>query len=256
MEKTKIDWCNSTWNPVTGCYHDCKYCYAKSIAHRFSGGRENSIDNQTMIIALENKICEDKNGKVEAYPYGFMPTFHKYRLNEYQNKKGRNIFVCSMADLFGEWVPEEWIKDVFEACKIAPQHNYLFLTKNPGRYIELENNKKLPWANNFWFGTSVTSQMDKFTWFTEKKFHWFLSIEPILEDLGEIPVDLPKPEWVIVGAETGNRKNKVIPKKEWIERLVKECRKYNIPIFMKSSLENIWKETLIQEFPHQLLKRG
>ncbi|MFR1061782.1 MAG: DUF5131 family protein [Enterocloster sp.] len=60
-----------------------------------------------------------------------MPTFHKYRLNEYQNKKSRNIFVCSMADLFGEWVPDEWIEEVFEACDNAPQHNYLFLTKNP-----------------------------------------------------------------------------------------------------------------------------
>ena len=64
--------------------------------------------------------------------------------------------------------------------------------------------------------------------------------------------DAPKPEWVIIGAETGNRKDKVVPEKEWLEQLVSECRKYGIPVFMKSSLENIWEGELIQEFPEQL----
>lgn len=244
MNKTKIDWCDSTWNPVTGCLHGCKYCYARGIANRF-GGKGLGIAhilNEPFIVS----------GVKKPYPFGFTPTLHRYKMNEYANKKGRNIFVCSMADLFGNWVPDDWIEEVFNACHNAPQHNYLFLTKNQERYIELENDRKLPWADNFWFGTSVTRLSDKYTWFTEKKFHWFLSVEPMLEDLGEIAPDSAKPEWIIIGAETGNRKDKVVPERAWIENLVEECRKYNIPIFMKSSLVDIWGEPLIQEFPGSL----
>lgn len=249
MEKTKIDWCESTWNPITGCLHGCEYCYARTIAHRFDGKVEPDIKGSDLRV-LDEPLAGDK-GRL-AYPFGFNPTFHKYRLNDYESKQGRNIFVCSMADLFGAWVPTEWIEEIFEVCKKAPQHNYLFLTKNPERYITLENEKKLPWVNNCWFGTSVTKLSDKYTWFTEKKFHWFISVEPILEDLGEMNPNSAKPEWVIVGAETGNRKNKVIPERAWIEKLVTECEKYNIPIFMKSSLLEIWGEDLIQQYPEKL----
>lgn len=256
MDKTKIDWCDSTWNPVTGCLHGCEYCYARGIANRFGGTDSEVFDEEYRLYAkheLDNTLM--LNGKKAPYPYGFAPTFHNYKLDEYRDKKGRNIFVCSMADLFGSWVPDEWIIKVFEACKNAPQHNFLFLTKNSEKYIELESDKKLPWADNFWFGTSVTKLSDKYTWFTDKKFHWFLSVEPILEDLGEMAPDSAKPEWIIIGAETGKRKDKVIPKREWIESLVLECRKYDIPVFMKSSLADIWGEHLIQEFPKGLKAR-
>ena len=249
MDKTKIDWCDSTWNLVTGCLHGCKYCYARGIANRF-GFHANEPDIKERVL-LEIPVSA---GKKVPYPFDFQPTFHKYRLNEYQNKKRRNIFVCSMADLFGDWVPDSWIEEVFKACEKAPQHTYLFLTKNPGRYIELEKNRRLPWADNFWFGSSVTQLSDKYTWFTKKKFHWFLSVEPILEDLGPMNADVPKPEWVIVGAETGRRKEKVVPERTWIESLLEECRKYGIPIFMKSSLSEIWGEPLLQEFPKELKK--
>lgn len=252
MEKTKIDWCDSTWNPVTGCLHGCEYCYARRIAERFGDKKSQKGINHE----LEEPKHYLEDGKIRAYPFGFDPTLHRYRLVEYEGKKGRNVFVCSMADLFGAWVPDEWIKEVFEACKQAPQHNYLFLTKNPGRYIELEKDRRLPWADNFWFGSSVTKLHDKYTWFTEKKFHWFLSVEPILEDLGQMDEETPKPEWVIVGAETGQRKDKVAPDRKWIESLLIECRKYGIPIFMKSSLAEIWGEPLIQEFPEQMIKKG
>ena len=157
-----------------------------------------------------------------------------------------------MADLFGEWVPDRWIQEVFDACCKAPQHQYLFLTKNPSRYIGLEYERKLPRADNFWFGSSVTRLGDGYVWFEETKFHWFLSIEPILEDLGKMHLNSQKPEWIIVGAETGKRKDKVIPERRWIENLLMECRKYDIPIFMKSSLIDIWGEPLIQEFPEEL----
>ena len=250
MNKTKIDWCDSTWNPVTGCLHECEYCYARGIAKRFG-------ENYTDYSAYHNDNPKlhilDYPIDVSPYPFGFDPTFHYYRLKEYQNKKRpRNIFVCSMADLFGAWVPNKWIEEVFLACMQAPQHNYLFLTKNPGRYLELELDMGLPGEDNFWFGSSVTKLSDKYTWFTEKKFHWFLSVEPMLEDLGKMDEDAPKPEWVIVGAETGRRKGKVVPDRKWIESLLFECRKYGIPIFMKSSLTEIWGEPLIQEFPSEL----
>ena len=246
MDKTKIDWCDSTWNPVTGCMHGCQYCYARGFITRFGG-------KATCISHVLNERWRDGGGNAKPYPFGFTPTFHRYKLDEYQKKKRpRNIFVCSMADLFGEWVPEEWIVEVFEACKKAPQHNYLFLTKNPKRYIELCQKGLLPQEDNFCFGSSATRPSDHYSWFTDQKFHWFLSMEPLLEEFGEINPGAAKPEWVIIGAETGNRKDKVIPRRTWIENLVDQCRLYGIPVFMKDSLTNIWGEPLIQEFPKDL----
>ncbi|MCM1192003.1 MAG: phage Gp37/Gp68 family protein [Butyrivibrio sp.] len=155
MNKTKIDWCDSTWNPVTGCLHGCEYCYARGIAHRFSGGGENWTDDKT--IVLNEKAYEEEQEKAIPYPYGFIPTFHRYRLNDYICKKGRNIFVCSMADLFGHWIPLEWQREVFTACRKAPQHNYIFLTKNPQMYVVLDKLGEMPADDNMWFGATVTT---------------------------------------------------------------------------------------------------
>lgn len=242
MNKTKIDWCDSTWNPVTGCNHGCKYCYARGIAHRFDGGKKLKYGARTI---LDEPVII--NGNKSAYPFGFVPTFHRYRLNDYIGKKGRNIFVCSMADLFGSWVPDSWIDEVFTACEKAPQHNYLFLTKNPARYVELINNTDffVKTKNNMWFGYSYNGKESKQWW--NPDYNIFASVEPILE-----PVEVPRCKWLIVGAETGRRKDKVIPKREWIEQIVEDCKKYEIPLFMKSSLVDIWGEPLIQEFPKEL----
>lgn len=247
MEKTKIDWCDSSWNPVTGCLHGCEYCYARNIAHRFSGhGEEWSDDN---LHELDKKIYGEESEKSEPYPYGFEPTFHRYRLDEYRNKKGRNIFVCSMADLFGEWVPDSWIEEVFKACEAAPQHNYLFLTKNPKRYEKLLDRYMPP---NMWFGWSQTGPMGAdFSFTTHHSVQTFVSVEPLLKPFEEYRIR--GIDWVIIGAETGFRKDKVIPKREWIEDIVGQCRKEDIPVFMKSSLMDIWGEQLIQEFPKQLI---
>lgn len=108
MNKTKIEWCDSTWNPVTGCYHGCPYCYARRMVERF--GRKygkSANENAHDVLELTDPI-KDENGKCIAYPTGFIPTLHRYRLrlNEYKDKSPRTIFVCSMADLFGEWVPD------------------------------------------------------------------------------------------------------------------------------------------------------
>lgn len=263
MDKTKIDWCDSTWNPVTGCIHECEYCYARGIANRFGSFETIDGENIKVINTGSTVNCIEVKEKVRSpYPEKFTPTFHRYRLGDYENKSGRNIFVCSMADLFGCWVPDEWIEAVFDACKKATQHNYLFLTKNPKRYVELQDNKKIIKKDNMWYGTSITDgkSLVKFANFFHnfgfgKKI--FLSIEPILSDIGKTAtwkeaVECYHMGWVIIGAETGSRKDKVIPKREWIERIVYDCYVNNIPLFMKSSLAEIWGEPLIQDFPEQL----
>lgn len=245
MDKTKIDWCDSTWNPVTGCLHGCEYCYARGIANRFGG-------NFTMSRCSEHGFLELYARPDNPYPDKFSPTFHRYRLNDYIDKKGRNIFVCSMADLFGSWVPDNWIEEIFKACEKAPQHNYLFLTKNPGRYVELINNTDffVKTKGNMWFGYSYTGKESKQWW--NPDYNIFASVEPILE-----PIEIPRCKWLIVGAETGRRKYKVIPKREWIEHLVYYCGKWNIPLFMKSSLADIWAPVpLVQQFPEKLKHEG
>lgn len=129
MNKTKIDWCDSTWNPVTGCLHGCEYCYARKIAKRFGGFTEledTDLDYQKICesgIAEIDQPLKFINGKGKIknapYPFYFMPTLYRYRLNEPQKwKKGRNIFVCSMADLFGTWVPDRWIEEVVAADRV------------------------------------------------------------------------------------------------------------------------------------------
>ncbi len=296
MNKTKIEWCDSTWNPVTGCLHGCEYCYARGIAHRFGGWTDSDGDtwhdeiirNEKQIRDLDNPLYVargEKTGKYPQapYPYDFIPTLHRYRFNEYIGKKGRNIFVCSMADLFGDWVPDSWIEEVFKACEKAPQHNYLFLTKNPNgipKSSHIYNGVFGRHRDNYWFGTTITCQKDledRLWSLLQVQGHSFLSVEPILDKLDldciwvseknkEVILSLQKkaayyfgggqsyhmPEWVIIGAETGRRKDKVVPKREWIEDIVNECRKANIPVFMKSSLADIWGEPLVQEFPEGL----
>lgn len=268
MNKTKIDWCDSTWNPVTGCLHGCEYCYARRIAERFGG---HTLDGDTTTDSFYDEVLdealyiESQQQKVKApYPFGFKPTLYRYRLDEYQNKKSRNIFVCSMADLFGEWVPDSWIEEVFKACEKAPQHNYLFLTKNPDRYIELLLHDKLSEHKNMWYGMSITKKSDThtaeaITQDLPSEANAFLSIEPIMENVLTENLEIVIAnfcDWVIIGAETGQRKNKVVPERKWIEDIVNECRKADIPVFMKSSLANIWGEPLIQEFPEELKKNG
>lgn len=261
MEKTKIDWADSTWSPVTGCLHGCEYCYARSIAKRFGGANDGEVsyegeeNNQNHVLDHPYKWYSDDGSTARnaPYPFYFDPTFHRYRLDDYINKKGRNIFVCSMADLFGDWVPDSWIEEVFAACEKAPQHNYLFLTKNPERFAEYS----IPNDKNLWYGTSICKKED----ISKCKYlplggNKFVSIEPILEDLEVADSAIFNyVDWFIIGTETGRRKDKVVPERKWIEDIVNEGRKENVPVFMKSSLSEIWEEPLIQEFPVELRKR-
>ena len=190
--------------------------------------------------------------KKAPYPFAFDPTFHRYKLDEPQCwKKPRAIFVCSMADLFGEWVPDEWIEQVFEACEAAPQHRYLFLTKNPKRYVDLYGNGILRVRDSFWYGSTITGANEPFFFsrMPDDNPHTFCSIEPIIEPVGTMQ---EMPDWVIVGAETGNRKGKVAPCKEWIDEIAAECKRRGKPLFMKDSLHDLMGDDFKQEFPWEV----
>lgn len=247
-DRTKIDWCDASWNPVTGCKHGCEYCYARGIARRY--GCKINGDMGNALAVLEEPYRRAIDGKINPYPYEFLPTFHRYRLDIPKRwTKPRSIFVCSMADLFGEWVPDEWITSVFDACLAAPQHRYLFLTKNGNRYLELAKKGVMPDRENFWYGCSVTRPDEPF--FFSDRYKTFASVEPILEPFDWVPGlnNIELPDWIIVGAETGNRKGKVKPKKDWLYGIVNGCAEHHIPLFMKESLRELMGNDFQQEFP-------
>ena len=283
--KTKISWADATWNPVTGCLHGCEYCYARKIAERFEpyeiydpemALQRHAIANKQLIGLGAPYVLDfpwqqrNKNGTIQnaPYPFGFAPTFHRYKLDEPARwTRPRNIFVCSMADLFGDWVPDEWIDDVIKSTQRALQHRYLFLTKNPERYGEwLERFETcsidgLDEVENCWFGASASNNAE-LERANRSKAQW-VSIEPIRErietDEGQFiefnPYTGAKRKrwvWVVIGAETGNSKNKVAPKREWIDDIVDACEDYGTPVFMKESLRTMMGDDFRQEFPWEV----
>ena len=256
MLKTKIEWCDSTWNPITGCRHKCPYCYARRMAERFSGY---DPENQGGVVQLGNGCPElskhVRKGQpghktVAPYPFGFEPTFHRYRLE--QPKKWVNpqtIFVCSMADLFGAWVPTKWIVEVLDACQAAPQHRYIFLTKNPRRYAELDRLALLPREDNFWYGSTVTSKSDR-RFNGHIRLNTFLSIEPLHENLDAGLGSFGGDRWIIIGAETGQRKEKIVPEKAWVDNICEAADLTRAAVFMKDSLIPIvGEENMRRELP-------
>lgn len=275
--KTKIDWCDSTWNPVTGCLHGCEYCYARRIAERFRARQIYDPECQCQRKMIERGMLKgtgkpleltypweqrNKDGSITnaAYPFGFEPTFHRYKLDEPQKwKKPRTIFVCSMADLFGDWVPDEWIQKIFEACDKASQHRYMFLTKNPSRYAELLNllpkHRRPPNVAEMWFGQSFTGAERNYTPLALPPWQYrFASIEPLLRNLSraEAMEIAATNEWIIVGAETGVRKGKIIPKREWVENIVEAAQITGMKVFMKDSLRELMGADFRQELPWEM----
>lgn len=201
MNKSKIEWCDHTWNPITGCRHNCSYCYAKRMTARFAGdvrlnlmakkdySTEPAADNSENVFILDKPMLNE-TGNTLVYPFGFEPTYHKYRMDYPEKlKMGNNIFVGAMADIFGKWVPGEWIRDVMETCLDNPIHNYLFLTKNPERYTEVGVPAGL---ENMWYGTTITcdADADRFN-YLPAGCNTFVSIEPLMGDIVSIdePVD-------------------------------------------------------------------
>lgn len=265
MNRSKIEWCDHTWNPITGCRHNCQYCYARKMTARFAGDvRLNKMakkdyslapaaDGSGKVYVLDTPMLNE-TGCALVYPFGFEPTFHRYRLDiPPKLKMGNNIFVGAMADVFGEWVPDSWLDDIFSVCIQNPIHNYLFLTKNPERYTEYE----VPGGcENLWYGTSITreSEMSKFN-SLPAGCKTFVSMEPILEDLNPEYHNIlfRQVDWIILGAETGRNKNKVVPQWDWIKRIILMSDAAGVPVFMKDSLLPIAGEkNMRREFPKQL----
>jgi len=212
MNKTKIEWTDYSWNPITGCLHNCWYCYAKKLFTRF--------------------------GK------SFEPIFYPERLNELKKlKKPAKIFVCSVADLFAKWTPEEWRYKVLDEIE-KPEYNHLIfqlLTKNP-------ENIRVRAKDNIWIGTTITNQSEfqkAYDLVYEYQGTKFLSFEPILEQIDLKPIEcINAIDWIIVGKLTGSKKVELDT--DWINILLEETAEANIPIFLKNNLN--W-HIKIQEFP-------
>lgn len=219
MQRTPIEWVKNkdgvqgyTWNPLTGCEHECPYCFARWIARRFG------------------KTKEEKD---------FKPVFRPERLNEPQKiKKSSMVLVCSMADLFGEWVPEEWIEAILLACGEAPQHRYIFLTKNPERYLKIDFNHKTWWPLTHLKGMSSEGHLSSAPILVD-----FISFEPLLQEPATLPVlmqSMSSLRWIIVGAQTGPGAKAHQPKKEWVEDIIKACEDTNTSLFLKDNLLKIY----------------
>ena len=225
MNKTKIEWCDSTLNPVVGCTYGCKYCYARKMNTRF-------------------KWIEDFS----------KPKFFPERLEQLKSKKPKIIFMNSMSDI-ADW-EDEWILETFTAIDCNLRHRYLFLTKRIDSFVNklLFNQTISDLAFSLhpfiFIGSSVDTQKQLDSNFYNANFY---SIEPILEQISFDADRLEKAKWVIIGAETGNRKDKVVPKKEWIDTIVEDCNEIGIPVFMKDSLiPIIGEENMLREFPEEL----
>lgn len=263
MNPSGIEWCDYTWNPITGCLHECPYCYARRMTARFAGDvRLNKMAKKDYSLVSAN-AGEDlyvldtpmlnETGKPLVYPFGFAPTLHRYRMDTPAKlKMGKNIFVGAMADMFGAWIPDSWLDEVFEVCTQHSIHNYLFLTKYPQRYEQY----CVPAGENMWYGTTITRENDigRIIYLPAER-RKFVSIEPLMEDIEPQNNYLMFRciDWVIIGAETGKRKDKTVPQLEWVKKIVLEAERNGIPVFMKDSLLPIvGEENMRRDFPSQL----
>lgn len=224
MKKTKIDWCDCTINPVVGCKNGCPYCYAERLNKRFG-----------------------------FIPNWKEPQFFPERLKQLYSKTPKTIFMDSMSDI--GWWDSDWGFKTYFAMKENPQHAYIFLTKyqkyNSGFHVifPYKEERRIKRIQNVFVGKSVTHQRE-----LELCARYdFLSIEPILEPICLRAIgDNLYCQAVIIGAETGNRKDKVVPKKEWISDIVKHCDAANVKVFMKESLRELMGDEFRQdELPWQ-----
>ena len=213
----KIDWTDYSFNPQSGCLHNCPYCYCQRLVERFD--------------------------------FDFKPKFHPKRLNDLNRLKGKpnqKIFVGSSGDTFGSWVPSENIQKILDTVKGYPEHTFQFLTKNPGRYMEFH----LP--DNGWYGTTVDGTARTvmngqilpliFGQQRIKNNHIkFISFEPLLHPTVE---DLKDINWIIIGADSNRGARK--PPDEWADRLIELARFHDCAVWVK---DNYGYHTRIKEFP-------
>ena len=211
--KTKIEWTERTWNPITGCTKvspACKHCYAEAMSARLQAMGTNGYSNGFELTLLPERLAQPL-----------------------KRKKPTKYFVNSMSDLFHEEVPFEFIDQVFDVINLTSQHIYQILTKRAERMAEYFSSRSVP--QNAWIGVSV-----------ENKEHGlprinhlrrvnakvrFLSVEPLLEDLGEM--DLTDIHWVIVGGESGPKARPMKP--YWVTNIQIQCNQNNVAFFFKTT---------------------
>ena len=210
MATSKIEWTESTWNPVTGCTKissGCKNCYAERMALRLQKmGNRNYRDGFN--VATHEHVLE--------YPLNW--------------KKPQTIFVNSMSDLFHEEIPDDFIMKVFEVMQQAYWHRFQLLTKRSERLKRLS--AKLNWANNIWVGVSVENSGVQYRIDDLRQVPAalrFLSIEPLIGPIES--VSLSNIDWVIVGGESGPKARPML--EEWVLDIKKQCEIQDVPFFFK-----------------------
>lgn len=209
-DKSGIEWCDATWNPVTGCdkiSQGCKHCYAETMAERLRAmGQRNYAD-------------------------GFNLTLQPHMLElPLRWRRPRRIFVNSMSDLFHQGVPLDYIKQVFSTMTEAHWHTFLVLTKRSQRLVDLS--PYLPWTQNVWMGVSVERAECLYRVDDLRKVPAavrFLSCEPLLGPL--LTLDLTGIHWVIVGGESGPRAREM--KALWAADIRAQCIAAEVPFFFK-----------------------
>lgn len=219
MNITKIEWTDWTINPVVGCPHNCEYCYARKMAKRQKH---------------RCRLC-----------YEFIPHPHLERLEKLNpRQKPKKIFIDSMWDWNAKGVKGEWIEAILEKMRECPQHTFQILTKRPARY------SRFSYPSNAWLGTSISTNADRHRVIelcnASPNNLRFVSVEPLHEELDfQFARTI---NWIILGAETGNRKGKIVPERKWVQEIISNARKNGIPVFIKDNIN--WHET-IREFPDQ-----
>ena len=209
--KTSIEWTEHTWNPAVGCTKisaGCAHCYAEVMARRL------------------------KAMGVKGYENGFELTLLPERLGEpLKRRQPTTYFVNSMSDLFHEQIPYSYLDKIFSVIRTSPHHNFQILTKRSERMAEYFKGKIPP--KNAWLGvtaenrTSGLSRLDDLR--TIRASVRFVSVEPLLEDLGEM--DLSGVHWVIVGGESGPNARPM--SQEWILSIKEQCEHYGCAFFFK-----------------------
>ena len=210
MNKTKIEWTDVTWNPMTGCTQisdGCHNCYAVTMARRLK--------------AMGN----------HRYRNGFRVTLHPDLLEKpLKWKKPRMVFVNSMGDMFHDNVPLDYIKQVFKTMAKADQHIFQVLTKRSARMLDLS--KHLPWPKNIWLGVTIESGKYKYRADDLRKTPAstkFLSIEPMIGPVDRL--DLEGIDWVITGGESGFKARAI--EECWVLAIRDNCIANKIPFFFK-----------------------
>ncbi len=212
---SKIEWTDATWNPVRGCTKispGCKHCYAETFAERFRGVRGHPYEQGFDLKLVPEKLTEPL-------------TWRSPKL----------VFVNSMSDLFQTGVPDEYVLAVTEVMATASWHTFQVLTKRSERLREMLRTalKQHAHLEHVWWGVSVEDRkygVPRIEHLRETPAKMrFLSIEPLLEDLG--PIDLTGISWVIVGGESGPGARPM--RKEWVTSIHEQCREYEVPFFFK-----------------------